>query len=70
MRKIEFSVKDMERASDARVIIDKLTELEDVADVKLDRDRTKIAVDFENHKICDSEITCAVEELGYRVHTV
>ena len=70
MQKIQFGVDDMACKSCAKVIIKKLTELEGVADVSVDLDGKKITVDFENHKVCDSDITCAVEALGYNVHTV
>lgn len=68
MNQIKFGVSDMECNSCAKVIIKKLTELEGVADVKVDLEGRKINVDFENHKIADSDIMRAVEGLGYRVH--
>jgi copper chaperone CopZ len=52
------------------VIIRKLSELEGVGDVTVDLDGKRVTVDFESHKVCDSDITCAVEALGYKVHTV
>lgn len=70
MKKIQFSVDDMECKSCARTIIRKLTELEDVADVSVDLEGKRVTVDFNSHKTCDSDITCAVEALGYKVHPV
>ena len=70
MKNIEFGVKDMECKSCANVIIKKLSELEGVAEVKVDVEGKKVSVDFEHPNLCDSDITCAVEALGYRVHPV
>lgn len=70
MKKIEFNANEMECTSCAKVIIDKLAELEDVADVRIGRDRKNISVEFNTHRTCDSDLTCAVEGLGYRVHAV
>ena len=70
MKNIQFSISDMDCRSCAKVVMKKLSELEDMADVTFDRDGQKITVDFNSHKTCDSDITCAVEALGYRVHTV
>ncbi len=70
MSKIQFSVDDMDCKSCARVIIKTLSELEGVGDVNVDLDGKKVTVDFDSHKTCDSDITCAVEALGYKVHTV
>jgi len=70
MQKIQFSIDDMDCKSCAKVIIRKLSELEGVGDVTVDLDGKRVTVDFESHKVCDSDITCAVEALGYKVHTV
>ena len=70
MQTLEFGVENMSCESCAKTIVKKLSELEGVADVKADPDKKHVRIEFDNHKVCDSDITCAVEALGYRVHTV
>jgi len=70
MQKIQFSVDDMDCKLCAKVIMKKVSELEGVGDVEVDHDGKRVTVDFDSHKVCDSNITCAVEALGYKAHTV
>jgi copper chaperone CopZ len=67
MQNIEFSVKDMDCKSCVNVILKKLKAFEGVKDVKIDPATKKVKVEWDNPKVCDSDLTCAVEDLGYKV---
>lgn len=67
MQNVEFSVKDMDCKSCVNIIMKKLKSFDGVKDVKIDTATRKVRVEWENPKVCDSDLTCAVEELGYRV---
>ncbi len=67
MQNIEFSVKDMDCKSCVNIIMKKLKSFEGVKDVQIDAATKKVKVQWENAKICDSDLTCAIEDLGYRV---
>jgi copper chaperone CopZ len=67
MENIEFSVKDMDCKSCVNVILKKLKAFEGVKDVKIDLATKKVKVEWENPNVCDSDLTCAVEDLGYKV---
>jgi copper chaperone CopZ len=69
MQNIEFSVKDMDCGSCVNVIMKKLKTLDGVKDVKIDLSTKKVSVVFDNPNLCQDDLTCAVEALGYRVHT-
>lgn len=69
MQNIEFSVKDMDCKSCVNVIMRKLKSLDGVKDVKIDLQTKKVAVIFDNPSLCQDDLTCAVEALGYKVHT-
>ncbi|MCU0554786.1 MAG: heavy-metal-associated domain-containing protein [Syntrophales bacterium] len=67
MQNIEFSVKDMDCKSCANIIMKKLKSLEGVKNVKVDPVTKKVVVQWDNPKVCDSDLTCAIEDLGYNV---
>ncbi|NPV03987.1 MAG: heavy-metal-associated domain-containing protein [Syntrophaceae bacterium] len=67
MQNIEFSVKDMDCKSCVNIIMKKLNSFEGVKNVKIDPATKKVRVEWENPKVCDSDLTCAIEELGYKV---
>lgn len=67
MKNIEFSVKDMDCKSCVNIVMKKLKSFEGVKDVKIDAVTKKVRVEWENPQVCDSDLTCAVEDLGYKV---
>ena len=67
MHNIEFSVKDMDCKSCANIIMKKLKSFEGVKNVKVDPVTKKVVVQWDNPKVCDSDLTCAIEDLGYNV---
>jgi copper chaperone CopZ len=67
MQNIEFSVKDMDCKSCVNIILKKLKAMDGVKDVKIDPATKKVKVEWDNPNICDSDLTCAIEDLGYKV---
>jgi copper chaperone CopZ len=67
MQNIEFSVKSMDCKSCVNIVMKKLKSFEGVKDVRIDAGTKKVRVEWENPKVCDSDLTCAVEDLGYKV---
>lgn len=67
MQNIEFSVKDMDCKSCVNIIMKKLKSFEGVKNVKVDPVTKKVVVQWDNPKVCDSDLTCAIEDLGYNV---
>ncbi|MCU0583208.1 MAG: heavy-metal-associated domain-containing protein, partial [Syntrophales bacterium] len=66
MQNIEFSVKDMDCKSCVNIIMKKLKSFEGVKNVKVDPVTKKVVVQWDNPKVCDSDLTCAIEDLGYK----
>ncbi len=67
MQNIEFSVKDMDCKSCVNIIMKKLKSFEGVKNVKVDPVTKKVVDQWDNPKVCDSDLTCAIEDLGYNV---
>ena len=67
MENIQLSVKDMDCKSCVNVLLKKLKAFEGVRDVKIDPVTKKVKVAWDNPKLFDSDLTCAIEELGYKV---
>ncbi len=67
MQNIEFSVKDMDCKSCVNIIMKKLKSFEGVKNVKVDPVTRKVVVQWDNPRVCDSDLTCAIEDLGYSV---
>jgi copper chaperone CopZ len=70
MENIEFSVKDMDCKSCVNVVLKKLKAFEGVKDVQIDPATKRVKVIWENPNVCADDLTCAIEDLGYKVHTV
>ena len=68
MKNFEFSVADMDCKSCVNVVMRKLKSFEGIKDVRIDLARKKVTVEAENPDICQDDLTCAVESLGYKVH--
>jgi copper chaperone CopZ len=67
MQNLEFSVKDMDCKSCVNIIMKKLKSFEGVKNVTADPVTRKVVVEWDNPKVCDSDLTCAIEDLGYKV---
>ena len=67
MQNLEFSVMDMDCRSCVNIIVKKLKSLEGVKSVDVDPVTRKVVVQWDNPKGCDSDLNCAIEDLGYNV---
>jgi copper chaperone CopZ len=67
MQNLEFSVKDMDCKSCVNIVMKKLKSFEGVKNVTADPLTHKVVVQWDNPKVCDSDLTCAIEDLGYKV---
>ena len=67
MNKIVFEVKDMNCKSCVNAIERKLKSIEGVRDVDIDFQTKKIIVQHDNPNLCQEDVTCAVEDMGYKV---
>jgi Cu+-exporting ATPase len=67
MDNIEFSVKDMDCKSCVNIILKKLKAVEGVRDVQINPATKRVKVVWDNPNVCDNDLTCAIEELGYKV---
>jgi len=67
MKKVEFKVEDMDCKSCANAIEKKLKSLEGVKEVDIDFQTKKIIVQHNNPNLCQEDVTCAVEDMGYKV---
>jgi P-type Cu+ transporter len=68
MKNFSFSIADMDCASCVRIIASKLKTLDGVKDVEIDLATKKVNVRVEDPGACESDLMCAVEALGYKVH--
>jgi|OpeIllAssembly_1097287.scaffolds.fasta_scaffold389666_2 copper chaperone CopZ len=69
MGKIEFGVINMDCSSCVEVIRRKLKTVAGVSGVDIDLKRKKVAVQTDNPNLCQEDLTCVVEDLGYKVQT-
>jgi copper chaperone CopZ len=67
MTKIEITVKDMNCAACQNSITKKLKSLEGVKKVSTDFETKKVIIDHENPNLCQDDVTCAIEDMGYHV---
>lgn len=70
MNKVVFEVKDMNCQSCANAIEKKLKSIEGVKDIDIDFQTKKIIVQHDNPNLCQEDVTCAVEDMGYKVQVV
>ena len=57
----------MDCKSCVNIIMKKLKSFEGVRDVKVDPATRKVVVQWDNPQVCDSDLTCAIENPGYKV---
>ncbi|MFB3925551.1 MAG: heavy-metal-associated domain-containing protein [Syntrophales bacterium] len=67
MQKAEFKVKNMDCPSCAMAIEKRLKSLAGVKAVAIDLQEKKISIQHDNPNLCQEDLTCAVEDLGYKV---
>ena len=67
MNKVEFKVKNMDCKSCANAIEKKLKSIAGVKAVAVDLQEKKISIQHDNPNLCQDDLTCAVEDMGYKV---
>ena len=67
MEKVKFKVKNMECKSCAATIEKKLRSMAGVKAVDINLQEKVISVTHDNPNLCQEDLTCAVEDMGYKV---
>jgi copper chaperone CopZ len=67
MEKVKFKVPNMECKSCANAIEKKLKSMAGVKAVDIDIQKKMISIQHENPNLCQEDLTCAVEDMGYKV---
>ncbi|MCX5827567.1 MAG: heavy metal-associated domain-containing protein [Deltaproteobacteria bacterium] len=67
MDKVEFKIPNMECKSCEAVIIKKLKSMEGVKDVNVDLQTKRVAIQHDNPNLCQDDLTCAIEDMGFKV---
>jgi Cu+-exporting ATPase len=67
MEKVKFKVKDMECKSCANAIEKKLKSMAGVKTVDINIKEKMISIQHDNPNLCQEDLTCAVEDMGYKV---
>ncbi len=67
MEKVRFKVKNMECKSCAEVIEKKLRSMAGVKAVDINLQKKIISITHDNPNLCQEDLTCAVEDMGYKV---
>lgn len=67
MKKVEFKVPNMECKSCAASIEKKLKSLAGVQAVAVDLQEKIVSIQHDNPNLCQEDLTCAVEDMGYKV---
>jgi copper chaperone CopZ len=70
MQKLAFKVPNMDCKSCAEVIGRKLRSLEGVKDVGINLQEKTVNIQYENPNLCQEDVTCAVEDMGYKVQVI
>lgn len=67
MEKVKFKVKNMECKSCANAIEKKLKSMAGVKAVDINLKEKIISIQHDNPNLCQEDLTCAVEDMGYKV---
>ena len=67
MKKVEFKIANMDCKSCEQAITKKLKSLAGVKDVSIDLQTMKVILQHDNPNLCQEDVTCAVEAMGYKV---
>ena len=70
MDKIEFKVKNMDCPSCENAITKRLKALEGVKAVETDFQTKKVVIQHNNPNLCQDDVTCVVEDMGYKVQAL
>ena len=67
MSKFEFSVTNMDCPSCVAAIKKRIKAIVGVSEVDADLRTRKVTVQTDNPNLCQEDVTCVVEDLGYKV---
>ena len=67
MSKFEFNVTNMDCPSCVAAVIKKIKAINGVSEVDADLRTKKVTVQTNNPNLCQEDVTCVVEDLGYKV---
>jgi copper chaperone CopZ len=70
MEKVQFKIPNMECKSCAEVIEKKLKSLAGVKAIDIDLQKKIIKLEHDNPNLCQDDLTCAVEDMGYKVQVI
>lgn len=70
MKKVQFKIPNMECKSCAKVIEKKLKSLAGVKAIDIDLQKKIIKLEHDNPNLCQDDLTCAVEDMGYKVQVI
>lgn len=66
MKKFQFKVENMDCPSCAEAIRRKLQALEGVSGVDIDLKEKKVSLQSANPNLCQEDLTCVMEDMGYK----
>ncbi len=67
MEKVKFKVKNMDCKSCAEVIEKKLRSMAGVKAIDINLQEKIVSITHDNPNLCQEDLTCAVEDMGYKV---
>ncbi len=67
MEKVKFKVSNMDCKSCAAVIEKKLKSIAGVKAIDIDLQEKIVSIQHDNPNLCQEDLTCAVEDMGYKV---
>lgn len=67
MSKFEFKVTNMDCPSCVAVLTNKIKAINGVSGVDAELKTKKVTVQTDNPNLCQEDVTCVVEDLGYKV---
>ncbi len=69
MNKFEFKVVNMDCPSCVAAITKKIKSISGISGVDADLKTKKVSVQSSNPNLCQEDVTCVVEDMGYKVQT-
>ena len=67
MEKVEFKIANMDCKSCELAITKKLKSLAGVKEVNIDLQTKKVILQHDNPNLCQDDVTCVIEDMGYKV---
>ncbi len=70
MQKLSFKIPNMDCKSCAEVIERRLKSIEGVGEIGIDLKSKTVKLQHDNPNLCQEDVTCAIEDLGYKVQVI